>query len=400
MATESPRYELSRAGRNIPSSLMSELAEVIMRPGMISFATGLPPSGMLPTEALRRCAQRVIKRDGPLALQYGPPYPPLTEWIAEYMRGRGVDCEAENVFITNGAQQALDLLSQLFLDPEDVAVLERVTYMGFWQIALKRAVPRTVGTDLRHGIDMKSLERAFAEEPSPRMAFLIADFHNPLGVSLSEAQRKRVASLAAEHQVLIIEDDTYSLLRVEGEAPPPIKAFDQDGWVLYCASLSKIVAPAMRMGWAIVPTELLPKMYSMRESLDLQSSALTQRIVAEFLTEADFHTYLGQYRNLLRERRDTMLAGLKSYFSDLGSWTRPDGGFFVWLELPPELNSMTLLQEAVERQVAFVPGTAFTAGDDARNALRLSYSNVTSAQIEEGLPRLAGAVRAALKKAG
>ncbi len=398
MANETGRYALSRAGRSIPSSLMSDLAEVILRPGMISFATGLPPSGMLPTEALKLCAQRVIRRDGPAALQYGPPYGPLREWIAEYMGGRGVECEPENVFITSGAQQALDLVSQLFLDPEDAAVLERVTYMGFWQVALKRARPRTVQTDLRRGIDINSLERAFAEEPAPQMAFLIADFHNPLGVSLSEAQRERIAALAAEHQVLVIEDDTYSLLRLEGEAPPPIKAFDRDGWVFYCGSFSKIVAPAMRMGWTIVPTELLPAMYGMRESLDLQSSALTQRIVAEFLTQTDFHVYLEEYRNRLRERRDTMLAGLKSYFSDLGSWTRPDGGFFIWLELPEGMNTMTLLHEAVEREVAFVPGTAFTAGDGAQNGLRLSYSNVTPTQIEEGLPRLAAAVRAVLKK--
>lgn len=378
---------------------MSDLAEVILRPGMISFATGLPPSGMLPTEALKECTQRVVERDGSQALQYGPPYAPLRQWIAEYMRGRGVECEPDNVFITNGAQQALDLVSQLFLDPDDVAVLERVTYMGFWQVALKRARPRPVGTDLRGGIDMDSLERAFAEEPSPRMAFLIADFHNPLGVSLSKTQREKVAALAAEHQVLVIEDDTYSLLRVEGETPPPIKAFDRDGWVFYCGSFSKVVAPAMRMGWTIVPTELLPTMYGMRESLDLQSSALTQRIVAEFLTQTDFPAHLERYRNLLRERRDAMLSGLRSYFSDLGSWTRPEGGFFIWLELPGGLDSMTLLHEAVERQVAFVPGTAFTAGDEAQSALRLSYSNVTPSQIEEGLPRLAGAVRAALKKA-
>lgn len=383
----------------MPSSLMSDLAEVILRPGMISFATGLPPSGMLPTEALKECTQRVVERDGSQALQYGPPYAPLRQWIAEYMRGRGVECEPDNVFITNGAQQALDLVSQLFLDPDDVAVLERVTYMGFWQVALKRARPRPVGTDLRGGIDMDSLERAFAEEPSPRMAFLIADFHNPLGVSLSKTQREKVAALAAEHQVLVIEDDTYSLLRVEGETPPPIKAFDRDGWVFYCGSFSKVVAPAMRMGWTIVPTELLPTMYGMRESLDLQSSALTQRIVAEFLTQTDFPAHLERYRNLLRERRDAMLSGLRSYFSDLGSWTRPEGGFFIWLELPGGLDSMTLLHEAVERQVAFVPGTAFTAGDEAQSALRLSYSNVTPSQIEEGLPRLAGAVRAALKKA-
>jgi DNA-binding transcriptional MocR family regulator len=228
---------------------MRELLALAVDPQIISLAGGLPASSLLPLDDVRRCLDEVLMEDGARALQYSPPFAPLRDWIAAWMRRRGVSCTPDEVFITGGAQQGLAILSRLFLDRGDPAVVEAVTFTGIQQVTAGRgAATRTIPTDLSTGADIDALEEALRQSPRPRLAVLIPDFHNPLGVSLTLEKRRRAASLAAEYGVPLIEDDPYSALRFDGVATPPIKAYDETGLVCYIGSFSKMIAPALRLG--------------------------------------------------------------------------------------------------------------------------------------------------------
>ena len=233
-------------------SVMRDLLSLATAPDILSLAGGLPASEYLPLEQYRRCLSLVLEREGCRAMQYSPQYVPLRAWIADYMRSRGVQCSNEQVLITNGAQQGLTILSRLLLDPDASAVIEAVTFTGIQQVTAGRgAHVRTIPTDLDTGVDVDALEAAF--KTSPRLAILIPDFHNPLGVSLSVEKRARIAALAEQYGVPVIEDDPYSALRFQGEQHPPITAFDQAGFVFYVGSFSKMLAPSVRLGWIVAP---------------------------------------------------------------------------------------------------------------------------------------------------
>jgi 2-aminoadipate transaminase len=371
---------------------MRDLMALAVSPDVISFAGGLPASDHLPLEQLRTCFDAVLTRDGARALQYGPPYVPLREWLAAYMQRRGVDCTVENIFITSGAQQGLEILARLFLDEGAPEVLEAITFTGIQQAAQGHgALVRTVPVDLKTGIDVEALETVLARSPRARLGVVIPDFHNPLGVSVPAAHRARIAELAARHQVPIVEDDPYSPLRYAGEAQRPIKAYDEAGAVIYLGSFSKMLAPAMRLGWMVAPAALVARLTVLRESIDLESSQFIQRVAVEFLTRGWLEPHLAQLNAANRERRDALFAALERELGGLVSWTRPEGGLFVWVTLPAGVDAAELFKAAVARQVAFIPGGAFAVEGGYANTMRLNYSNVTPANIAEGLRRL-GAV--------
>ena len=379
---------------HLKRSVMRELIKVIARPGVISLASGLPASELLPVDEFRQCLDAVLRRDGPKALQYGPPYEPLQSWIAEYMRSRGVACDPDQVFITNGAQQGLTLVSRLFLDSGDAAVTEAITFTGIQQVTKGRgAAVRTIPTDLVTGADVDALEAAFARLPRPRLAVLIPDFHNPLGVSMSVEKRRRAAQLAATYGVPLIEDDPYSPLRFEGDPRPPIKAFDEAEFVFYLGSFSKMLAPAMRLGWIIAPKAVLPRLTVLRESFDLETSALIQRAVAEFVRSGMLDEHLKRFNAANRERRDALLAALDEHLGDVAQWTRPEGGLFVWLTLPEGVDAWELLPKAVERNVAFVPGAAFAVEGGHANTMRLNFSSVRPEQMPQAVEILAEVIK-------
>ena len=380
---------------DLKRSVMRELLALAVDPKIISLAGGLPASELLPLAEVRRCLDEVLAGDAARALQYSPPYEPLRQWIAEWMALRGVTCSSEEVFITGGAQQGLAILSRLLLDRGEAAVIESVTFTGVQQVTAGRgANVRTIPTDLVSGADVDALERALRTEPRPRLIVLIPDFHNPLGVSLSSDKRRRVATLAADFGVPVIEDDPYSALRFEGETAPPIKAYDQAGLVFYVGSFSKLIAPALRLGWIVAPTALSDRITVLRESLDLESSGLIQRAVHRFLSQGCLEPHLDQLNRANRQRRDVLLAELGRHFGDGGRWTRPEGGLFVWLSLTPEVDTWDRFRRALERKVAYIPGAAFAVDGGARNALRLNFSNVGPERIPEAVGRLAEALRA------
>jgi 2-aminoadipate transaminase len=383
--------------QNLERSVMRELIQIVAKPDVISLAGGLPDSALLPTEQLRESFSTVLTEIGGDALQYRPQFPPLVEWIAEYMRSRGVDCTPEQIFITNGNQQGLTIVSRLFLDPGKVAVTEEIVFTGVQQATKGRGADmRTIPTDLVTGADVDALEAAFKQEPRPRLAVVIPDYHNPLGVSIKQEKRIRIAELGAKYGVPIIEDDPYSALRFEGVSSPPIKAFDEAGFVFYMGSFSKMLAPAARLGWMVAPKELVLKLTVIKESIDLESSALTQRAVADFLVNGHLAVHLDRLNAVNQERCNVMLKALEEHFGDIATWTNPEGGLFIWLTLDAEIDTWALLETAVNRRVAYIPGSAFAVHGGYKNTIRLNFSKVPPDLIRTGVERLAGVIREAL----
>lgn len=389
-----PTLALSTEASYLKRSVMRDLLSLATSPDILSLAGGLPASEYLPLDQYQQCLNQVLHREGARCMQYSPQYQPLREWIAGYMRRRGVDCDAQQVFITNGAQQGLTILSRLLLDPGQTAVIEAATFTGIQQVTAGRgAVARPVPTNLATGVDVAALEESFRQSPRPRLAVIIPDFHNPLGVTLSLEKRQQIAGLAARYGVPIIEDDPYSALRFMGDPLPPIKAFDEAGFVFYLGSFSKMLAPSVRLGWIVAPTTLIPKITVMRESIDLESSILTQEAVYEFCSQGLLDAHLQDFNAANRERRDALMAALREYLGEIASWTQPEGGLFVWLTLPEEIDTWALFEHAVEQKVIYIPGAAFAIDGSQRNAMRLNFSNLRPDAIQEAIRRLAEVIR-------
>ncbi|MGA9192568.1 MAG: PLP-dependent aminotransferase family protein [Anaerolineales bacterium] len=388
--------QMSRGVSHLERSVMRDLLKLAVDPDIVSLAGGLPADETLPVDAYGACLDAVLARDGAASLQYSPPYAPLQAWIAEHMRSRGVACSPDQIFITNGAQQGLSILSTMLLDPGDPAAVEAIAFTGIQQVTAGRgAEVRTVAIDPTTGADVQALEDVFRDEPPPKLAVLVPNFHNPLSATMPSSARQTAAELAARYQVPLIEDDPYSMLRFEGDPLPPIKAYDQDGWVFYLGSFSKMFAPGVRLGWIVAPENMIPKITVVRESMDLETSTLTQRAVHEFIRRGHLETHLADMNALHKARRDRLLAALESEFTSGESWTRPQGGLFVWLTLAEGLDAWKLFEAAVAKKVAYIPGAAFAVEGGHENCLRLSFGNVRTERIETGVARLAEAIREA-----
>ncbi len=385
---------LSDEAAELKRSVMRDLLGLAVDPTIISLAGGLPANEHIPIVEFRDCITTVLDRDGAEGMQYSPQYEPLRRWITSYMNSRGVPCGIDQVFITNGAQQGLAILSRLFLDPGGTAVIEEVTYTGIQQVTHGRgAEVRTIQTDLESGAEVEALENVFRQDPKPRLAILIPDFHNPLGVSISAEKRHRFAALAAEYEVPLIEDDPYSALRFEGDPIPPIKAYDEAGFIFYLGSFSKMLAPALRLGWIVASPDLIPTITVIRESGDLETSTLIQRAVAEFLERDFLVDHIAKLTAANRERFQTLERSLDARLGDIATWTRPQGGLFSWITLPDDIDTWKLFPKVLEKKVAYIPGSAFAVHGGHSNTIRLNFSNATPDEIEEAIRRLAEVIR-------
>jgi 2-aminoadipate transaminase len=370
---------------------------VVSRPGIISFAGGLPAPELFPAKEYAQAVNVTLSRDKE-ALQYGPPYPPLKGHIVDLMAQRGVACYEEQVFITTGAQQALNVLTRLFLDRGGAVLIEELVYTGIQQaLAGYEAEIITVPTDLELGMETDAVESHLLDGLRPAYLYAIPEAHNPLGVSLSEGRASRLVELARKFGFPIVEDDPYGFLTYDKEAMPPLRSLD-DRWVIYVGSFSKILAPALRLGWMVVPENLVPKLTVLKEALDLETSAFIQRTVAEYLEAGHLPSHLNHLRGEYRLRRDTMLTSMERYFPSVARWTNPSGGMFIWVELPGHVDTKELLTVAVEEeQVAYIPGSAFNVNsgniglslsDRSDNCMRLNFSNSPPEEIEKGIARL------------
>jgi 2-aminoadipate transaminase len=387
---QTQEFPLADWTHTLSRSVLRQMLAVVSRPGILSFAGGLPAPELFPTADYAAAMAHVLATD-PQALQYGPPFAPLKEHIVALMAQRGVVCTPEQVFLTTGAQQGLDVLTRLLLNPGGDVLIENVVYTGIQQaIAPYQPHILTVSTDLAEGIAVDEIEAHLANGARPSFIYLIPDAHNPLGVSISLERRHQLIDLALTYNIPLIEDDPYGFLQYDEAMLPPLRAFNESH-VFYCGSFSKILAPALRLGWMVAPESLMLKLTVAKEASDLESSALTQRAVSAFLAANHLPGHIERLRMEYGRRRDAMLAALYKYFPAEARWTAPQGGMFIWVELPEEMDTAVLLTTAIEQeQVAFIPGHAFAVpGGDVHNCLRLNFSNASVEMIEEGIQRLA-----------
>ncbi|HKH46900.1 MAG TPA: PLP-dependent aminotransferase family protein [Thermoanaerobaculia bacterium] len=391
-ALREPR--LSRAVLGMGSSGLREVMEIASRPGVLSFAVGLPATDLFPREALAAGTAHALRTE-PAALQYTLPLRELKEEIVRIMALRGVRCRPEQVFLTSGAQQAMDLLSHLLLDPGGQVVLEEAIYDGI-RIAVRRFEPRilTVPTSGDCGIDVDAVAALLSGGARPAFLYLIPESHNPLGASLPLESRQRLAQLARDYRMPLLEDDTYGLLGDAERTLPALRAFEED-WVYYIGSFAKILAPALRVGWTVVPESLIPRLSMLKHAADVDTASIGHRAVAAYLAAGHLPGHLETLRREYRRRRDAMLAALAAHMPAGTRWNRPEAGFYLWVELPRSWDATALLRVAAEsEQVAFAPGEAFAATDAAsiRHCLRLSFGNCSPERIEEGARRLGRAL--------
>jgi len=380
-------------------SVLREMIDVVSKePLVINFATGLPESDFFPAKEYKDAISLALASD-PLSLQYRPPYEPLKKHIVEIMAKRGVHCTPEQVFITTGAQQGLNVLTRMLLNPGGDMILEEVVYAGLRQ-AINPLQPKIhfVNTDLATGMDIGELEALLEKGVRPPFFYIVPNAQAPIGVSLSPEKRKQILALASKWRIPVIEDDTYGFLTYNGEEQC-LKSLNDD-WVFYLGSFSKVIAPALRLGWMVAPPTLLNTLTVLKEATDLESSGLTQRAVSAYLDQGHFWDQVGLLNKEYQRRRDVMLECLTEYFSDFATWSSPTGGLFIWVVLTNDVDTRGLLDYCLkEVRVAFIPGCTFALpGAESKNTMRLNFASSKPSKIREGIRLLGGAVLEYQKK--
>ncbi|MCP4656373.1 MAG: PLP-dependent aminotransferase family protein [bacterium] len=389
------KLSLSRAARRIEQPKLRQLHAIADGRKTLSFALGMPAHDLFPAQALAECSHELLLTRAK-ALQYGLPSAALKEQIVTLMAQRGVTCRSEQIFLTTGAQQGLNLVPRLLLDPGGQVLVEEIVYEGF-QAVLKGFEPEllSVPTCGETGPDLDAVEAFLTDGARPALMYVITDGHNPLGTSLSLEKRRRLVELARRFEVPILEDDAYGFLSYEQEPPPPLRSMEED-WVLYLGSFSKIIAPSLRVGWLVVPEQVVTRLSALKHVIDTDTSGLSQHIISKFLETGALPDHVQRLRREYKRRRDTMHGALDQHFPDTVRWNRPGSGLFVWLELPRNVDAEEILGDAVESEaVVFSPGRIFALGGGrhADHCIRLSFATCTCEEIEEGVTRLSRVVK-------
>ncbi|MFD3874614.1 PLP-dependent aminotransferase family protein [Streptomyces sp. NPDC058623] len=376
---------------------MRSLFAVASRPEIVSLAGGMPNVGALPMDTLGALMSEIVTRHGGTALQYGSAQgdPGLREQICEVMSLEGIDADPDDILVTVGSQQALDLVTRIFVNPGDAVVTEGPTYVtALGVFAAHQAHVVQVGMD-RAGVVPEDLAETFArlaaEGRPAKLFYTVPTFQNPMGVTLSSGRRHQILDVCRRAGVLVLEDNPYGLLHYSSEPMRALRADDPDG-VVYLGSFSKTLAPGLRVGWALAPAEVRRKLVLAAESAMLSHSTFAQLTVDRYLRTQPWQAQLGEFRSMYRARRDAMLQSLAAYMPQDVSWTIPDGGFFVWVTLPDGLDSKAMLPHALAARVAYVPGTGFYSDGRGRRHVRLSFSFPSPDDIRDGVRRLAEVV--------
>ncbi len=383
---------------NMRSSEIRALFAVASRPEVVSLAGGMPFIGGLPLEEIGEMMRRLVVEQGEVALQYGSGqgYEPLREHITEVMALEGIHAHPDDVVVTTGSQQALDLVTKIFIDPGDVIVAEAPSYVGALGVFRAHEAEVVHVPMDEHGLVPEALESTLTEVVTSgrRVKFLytVPNFHNPGGVTMSLERRPRILEICRRFGVLVLEDNPYGLLGFEAEPLPALRSMDEEG-VIYLGSFSKTFAPGFRVGWAVAPHAVREKLVLASEAAILCPSNASQMAISSYLDHHDWQGQIKKFREQYRERRDAMIAALDEFMPD-ASWNVPDGGFYVWVTLPEGLDSKSMLPRAVTARVAYVPGTAFYFDGSGADHIRLSYCYPTPERIREGVRRLAGVIDA------
>lgn len=385
----------------LAASEVRALFAVASRPEVVSLAGGMPFVSALPQDLIATAFEATMRGHGPMALQYGSGQgtPALREHILEIMALEGIRGSVDDVVVTTGSQHALELVTKLFIDPGDVVIAEAPSYVTALTVFKSyQATVSHVPID-EFGLIPEALEERIAaltaEGRTIKFLYTVPTFGNPSGVTLTWERRLRVLEICRANNILVLEDNPYGLLYFNGPPPHAMRSVEEDG-VIYLGTFSKTLAPGFRLGWALAPHAIREKLILANEAAVLSPSSFTQYVVSEYLDTADWRGQIDAFRGVYRERRDAMLAALGDYLPDL-SWTHPSGGFYVWVTLPDNLDSKSMLPRAVKELVAYTPGTAFYADGNGRTAMRLSFCYPTPEFIREGIRRLSVVVNGELE---
>jgi 2-aminoadipate transaminase len=395
--------------QKMESSAIRDLLKFAVDKDVISFAGGMPAPEVFPLEKFKEACLTVLDNNGPPSLQYGATegYVPLREMIARHSANYGITVTTDNILITSGSQQALDLLGKIFLNSGDRVLVESPTYIGALQ-AWRAYGAEFISVPLdEHGMVTSELEDRL--RGGPKFIYVLPNFQNPTGSTLAYDRRLKLIELADRYGVPIIEDDPYGQLRFEGENLPAIEVLDSQtrmhdecysGNVIYLSTFSKTLAPGIRLAWVVAPPEVINKLIQAKQGADLHTSTFNQIVAHEVANGGYLTEHVKLIRKVYKERRDVMLDTLEEHMPDDVSWTHPQGGLFLWVRLPECLDAEELFIDAVKEKVAFVPGTSFYAEGGHRNTIRLNFSNAVPEKINEGISRLSEVVKNYLVKNG
>jgi len=389
--------QFSKRSANVKKSFIREIFKVLDQPDMISLSGGFPNPNSFPVQAIAEASKKVLAEDGKVVLQYASTegYIPLRKYIsARYKKRFGLDVPFEQILITNGSQQALDLLGKILINEGDDVIVEYPSYLGALQ-SMTFYQPHFHEVQLKEdGVDLVMLEEILKNH-KPRFFYTVPNFQNPTGLTYSPANRQAVADLINKYQTLLVEDDPYSELRFYGEDTLPIKVYLGERGILL-GSFSKIVSPGMRLGWVVAAPEIMDKLITAKQATDLHTNFFAQRVIYQFLADNDLDAHVATIKTMYRKQRDCMVTMIDRYFPKSVTTTKPEGGMFMWVTLPEGISSMKLIDKAIAAKTVFVPGDPFYVNTTDANTLRLNYTNCNEAEIEEAIKRLGKVIQEAI----
>lgn len=392
------KLNFSQRARTVSNSATREILKVTEQPEIISFAGGLPAPELFPVEGIKTACEAVLNEAGEQALQYSTTegFLPLRKAITERMRSIGIDTSPDHLLVITGSQQGLDLTGKLFLDKGDVVICESPTYLAAIN-AFKAYSPRFVEVPMDDdGMRMDELELALKANPNAKFIYTIPDFQNPTGRTMTRERRRRLVELANQYNTVILEDNPYGAIRFAGKDLPPVKHFDTEGRVIYLSTFSKIFAPGLRLGWICADTAILNKYVAFKQATDLHTDSFAQRVTAKYMELYDLEEHIQKIKAVYRARREKMMACIDAFFPKQLKHSAPEGGLFIWVELPAEIGVNNLFRKCLENKVAFVPGDSFFPNHVRINAFRLNYSNMSEEKIGEGMKRIGDVLNKAL----
>jgi 2-aminoadipate transaminase len=385
--------------RVMKSSAMRDMMAVTARPEVISLAGGLPDTSTFPTDTFAAVTQAIANESCAKALQYGPTegLPETKECIAEVMQAEGMRADPEDIVVTTGGQQVIDLVVKTLIDPGDVIVAEAPTYPGavptFYSYQADVVQIEMDSDGMRIDLLEETLDRLDREGRRPKFIYTVPTFQNPAGVTMSLERRHRLVEIANERELLVLEDNPYGMLRYEGEPLPPLRSLDGGVFVMYLGTFSKILSPGIRLGWVVAPPPVLEKINLGKQAADLCTSTLSQLMVHAYFAQSRWRDYVESLTELYRDRRDTMLDALAEFFPREAEWTRPHGGMFIWATLPDFIDTTDLLARALRENVAFVPGSGAYLDGRGRSSMRLNFSASDGDDIREGIRRIGEVIK-------
>ncbi len=391
-------YEISNKMKDMEGSAIRAVLKMTQAKDLITFAAGVPDPTTLPADFISEEIQKVLKEKPALALQYGVTdgYAPLVEALTEKMKKMGMDFSENSLMITSGGQQVADLTAKCLLNEDDIVAVEAPTFIGCLN-ALRSYKANCIGLPLENdGLDVCALED-LCKEKKVKLLYTIPTFQNPMGVTMSLKKRKKVLELAEKYDFMILEDNPYGELRFSGEEIPTMKSMDVNGRVIYAGSLSKVIAPGLRVGWAVAPTPILERMVVAKQVVDVHTTMLSQIVAHKFITDENYPAHIERCRALYREKCELMVDCIKKYFPPEVSYTTPNGGLFLWCDMNNGMNSVDVMKMVMDKGAVFVPGYTFmTDTSKPTSTFRLNYSIPSKEDIEKGI-KIIGDVLKSLK---